>query len=61
MPYKMVCIEKNGKRTEMKPLAFDNPKSLFVFEDRTIERKGKILAKKMKKFEDVQDCYIEHY
>ena len=61
MPYKMIYIRKDGKRIEIKPLAFDNPKSEFGFEDRKIERKCSNLAAYIKKLEHVNDCYVEHY
>jgi hypothetical protein len=61
MPYKLVLIDTNDIKTELSPLAFDNPKSTFGFEDRKIEQKCKVLIKKLKKFNDVKDCYIEHY
>ena len=61
MPYKLVLIDSKNIRTELKPLSFDNPKSEFGFEDRKIKQKVSVLAKKIKKFADVLDCFVEHY
>ena len=61
MPYKLVMIDVNDKKTELKNLACDNSNSEFGFEDNSIERKGRALAKKIEKFDDVKKCYIEHY
>lgn len=60
MPYSLVFIE-NGERSEIKPIACDNPLSPFGFEDRGIERKAKKLAAKLSKTFDGLDCYVENY
>ena len=61
MPYKLIYISNEDKKTEIKPLSCDNPNSEFGFEDNSIERKGRALAKKIEKFDDVKKCYNEHY
>jgi hypothetical protein len=61
MPYSLVIEFKDGTKTELKPLAFDNPKSEFGFEDNKIKRKAEIFVKKLKKEPDVLDSYCVHY
>ena len=61
MPYRLIMIDIKDNKMEIRPLTADNPKSEFGLEDRTIERKGKMLAKKLEKFDDVKKCYIQHY
>jgi hypothetical protein len=61
MPYRMIMINKEDKKTVIEKLAFDNPNSEFKFEDKTIFRKGMIICKKIEKYEDIKKCYIEHY
>ena len=61
MPYSLHVVLKNGSEEVIKPIAFDNPKSEFKFEDRKIERKLDTIIKKFKKFEDIADCYFKKY
>lgn len=60
MPYALVFIE-NGERKEIKPLACNNPKSEYGFEDRRIYQEGKKYTSKMQKRFKGLECFIEHY
>ena len=61
MPYSLVFEYKNGQRGEIKPLCCDNHKSIYGYEDRSIERKAKKLASQInKRFNDVE-CSVLHY
>ena len=45
----------------MKPIAGDNPKSVYNFEDRSILRKATKWAKMLSKDNDDLECRVEHY
>jgi len=60
MPYKIVFIE-GGDRVEIGPLACDNPKSEYGFNDKSIERKAKRLAAKYMKDFSGLECFVENY
>ena len=57
----MIFKFSNGKITEMKPIAGDNPKSVYNFEDRSILRKATKWAKMLSKDNDDLECRVEHY
>lgn len=61
MPYSLHLKIENQEEIVLKPIANDNPKSEFNFDDRKIERKMKPIIQKLKKYEDVIDCYIKKY
>ncbi len=61
MPYSLHIIFKDEGEKVIKPIAFDNPKSDFKFNDRKIERKLKPIIKKLKNDNDIIDCYFKHY
>jgi len=60
MPYSLVFVE-NGRRSEIKPIACDNPKSKYGLEDRKIERKVKQWAARLTKRYEGLECHVEHY
>jgi sugar lactone lactonase YvrE len=58
MPYKLVILDKNNIKTEVKPLANDNPNGNL--DDIDIMRKGAIWANKISKRYNVK-CFLEKY
>lgn len=61
MPYSLVFKYSDGIIREIKPLAADNPRSEFNFEDRRIMQKATRWAKELSKAHDDLECSVKHY
>jgi hypothetical protein len=61
MPYSLIFKYSDGTVGGLKPLACDNPKSIYGFEDKSIERKAEHLAAELTKRYDDLECYVVHY
>lgn len=64
MPYALCFVDSdNERKVSIAPLACDNPASPFGFEDKSIERKALLLAKKINKMAigSHNPCTVYHY
>ncbi|AFN37546.1 hypothetical protein pp2_313 [Vibrio phage phi-pp2] len=59
--YRLVMVMNDSTVVKSSALACDNNKSEFGYEDRSIERKAKMLAKRIEKFDDVDSCKVEQF
>jgi len=60
MPYSIIFKDEMGV-SEIKPIACDNPRSVFGLEDRSIEVKAKKLASHLTKRFPGLECSVTHY
>ncbi|QIW90699.1 UNVERIFIED_ORG: hypothetical protein GCAPEGMB_00366 [Vibrio phage V07] len=59
--YRLVMVMNDSTVVKSSALACDNNKSEFGYEDRSIERKAKMLARRIEKFDDVDSCKVEQF
>ena len=61
MPYSLIFEYTDGRVEELKPICCDNPKSVYGYEDRSINIKAKNIASKLSKRNKDVKCMVVHY